>query len=115
MGYCNLIHLSEFLPNSIKIRQKFIDENYFQTKSLDNTLTGYTLEDDGKLYITYEGFNFDAREENAKLHTFCPWTGEIIFYTSYTVKREWWVDLILKVKDGEFDIKKIKFFKNLMF
>lgn len=74
----------------------------------------FLLGDDQKLYRTEKGFNFE--EEDVKpIKEFYDWTGVVTFYTSYTVKREYWVDFVLHIKKGEFDIKKIKFFKNLMF
>jgi len=114
LGYSNLIHLSEFLPNNTKVRQNFVASNYFQSKSIASVMDIFFLGDDQKLYITERGFSFEEDDIKSIKEPYT-WTGEIVFYTSYTIKREYWCDFILKVKDGNFDIKKVKFFKNVMF
>jgi hypothetical protein len=114
LGYSNLIHLSNFLPNHKLVRQKFVDENLFQSKDIESAMGEYFLDDDGKLYVTYEGFGWGRDLEETSPPKFLEFTGEVTFYTSYVIKREWWCDFVLKIKDGKFDIKKVKFFKNLM-
>jgi hypothetical protein len=112
-GYNNLIHLSNFLPNIKIVRQKFVNDDYFQSKAIGSAMDVFLLDDDGKMYQTTLGFDFS--KERKPMKEFYDWTGELVFYTSYTVKIEYWVDFFLDVKNGCFDIKKTTVKKNKMF
>lgn len=106
--YNNLIYLSSFLPKNNEIRKKFVDDAYFQSKSINSAMEIFKLSDDGKLYILEKGYFFSNEEEREELNEFYDWTGDINFYTDYTIKKTYWVDFFLKVKNGKFNIKKIK-------
>ena len=109
-GPISIFKLAEFLPNRKIIRQYFIENNYFQTKSFANCMSSYLLGDDGQLYLTDDGIWFFSEEEVPRKDQKTPFvfTGEINFYTEYAIKRDYWVDYFLKIKDGKFDLSKIK-------
>lgn len=108
-GYGNIIHLSNLLPKSEKLRKQFVDDNSFQTKDLDKTLSCYELKDTGELYVTSRHSFFDYTEE--KVNEKVNFTGELNFYTSFDIKKHYWLEFWLDVNNGNFDIKTIRFLK----
>jgi hypothetical protein len=85
MGMFDWVKCNYKLPGA----NKKVQEDNFQTKSLENSCHQYTISKDGVLYVDRLDFYGSGEFQGAKKDIF---TGEVIFYTSTgSIKKEtWW-------------------------
>jgi hypothetical protein len=127
MGMFDTIYIKKEIPLNKKQKEIFghikWDDQPFQTKDLDNSLSVYTLNKNGKLYTTkIEGEQVrtmtEAEEkkerkkhrwvwpykfkETSRKEVFVKYTGIISFYDMVVDKKgnEWWLDFEAKIISG---------------